>query len=302
MLSKAATSTLLVSAYILCCMRIGARPWNFFKINSRYFCVRRGIFSKLDIDNLVPPAWRLPQQRLCDDPAALTYPVFVKPEWGQNARGIEIAHTPEDLASKAAQLGDEASGYIAQSAASGKREYEIYTINSADRSLTPDLLSVTEVTNSSESRPINSFRNPASRYTDITHQFNQQQKAQLAAYIREIGKFGHCRLCVKADSTSNLLSGDFHFIELNLYTPMPINLLDRNTTLSDQLAFIFKAAHGLARATRYNDNLPGSWRGSVWLRTNLYSYRKKHLEERHRYRDRPADVKQPAPKSQLTRV
>jgi hypothetical protein len=58
----------MVVTYILDCVLIGTKPWKYFQLNAPTFNAEAGIFSKLDIDQLIPEKWRL-QQNLLDDSA-----------------------------------------------------------------------------------------------------------------------------------------------------------------------------------------------------------------------------------------
>jgi len=75
-------------AYILFCVRFATLPCKYFQLNARYFNRDAGIFSKLGIDELIPAgvATRASRRRRAHAPQS--YPVFVKPEWSQNARGV----------------------------------------------------------------------------------------------------------------------------------------------------------------------------------------------------------------------
>ncbi|MFT7675255.1 MAG: hypothetical protein ACI845_003676, partial [Gammaproteobacteria bacterium] len=81
-------SYFMIPRYMLNCVLMGTKPCKYFQLNSEIFNDDKGIFSKIEIDQLVPEKWRLEQ--VYDDGVKLprSYPVFVKPEWGQNSSGI----------------------------------------------------------------------------------------------------------------------------------------------------------------------------------------------------------------------
>ena len=88
---------LLVLSYIAWCFRFRIGPWKYFQLNANYFNEDLDLFSKLDMDALIPSQWRLPQFA---DQAGLfpeSYPVFIKPEWGQNSQGIVRADNEQQL-------------------------------------------------------------------------------------------------------------------------------------------------------------------------------------------------------------
>ncbi len=74
-------SYFMIPTYMLQCVLIGTKPCKYFQLNSEIFNGDKGIFSKMEIDQLVPEKWRLAQYY--DDGVKLPgrYPVFVKPEF-----------------------------------------------------------------------------------------------------------------------------------------------------------------------------------------------------------------------------
>jgi len=261
-------TVVMVLTYIVCCVRIGTAPWRYFQLNARYFSDADGIFSKLSIDQLIPARWRLPQQLDSDELEPASYPVFLKPEWGQNAHGIHRADTPDDLARIRATLADEPKRYLLQEAAPGALEFEIFGID-ADRSDgMHDVLTVTEAVNDSEQFPINSKYNRHTRYIEITPEFSEDERQQLAGFLGQIGRFGISRMSVRADSRQALLAGQFKVIEINLFLPMPINLLDERYTQWQRWRFIRQAMMALAQSTRLIQ--PVARERAIFTRMMLY--------------------------------
>jgi len=199
-------TVIIVFFYIVSCCVVGAAPWRFSQVNARYFSRSKGIFSKLAIDNMIPERWRLTQSVDSENITPASFPVFLKPEWGQNGSGIVRADDAESL---------------------------------------------TESTNSAgEQFPINSIYNKSTVYRDITSQFSDEQLARLSGYILEIGDLAIARVSVRADSTEKLLAGEFKIIEVNMFIPMPINVMDPSYSWVKRLRFLFKAMMHLAKATR----------------------------------------------------
>ncbi len=240
----------MVLTYIACCIRIGTLPWRYFQLNAHYFSKEHGIFSKLVLDQLIPERWRLPQRVDNPELQPSRYPVFLKPEWGQNARGIHRADNAEQLNALRRQLADEPQRYLLQEAATGAREYEIFGIDVDRDDRVHDVLTVTEAVNSSEEFPINSKFNQQTRYVEITEEFSADEQALMSGFLSELGQFGISRLSVRADSRAAMLNGDFKVIEINLFVPMPINLLDTTHTWATRWHFIRGAMMALARSTK----------------------------------------------------
>ena len=241
---------IMVVTYVLCCARIATAPWRYWQLNARYFSEDQGVFSKLSMDSLIPDQWRLPQHI---DTASLTpdrFPVFLKPEWGQNAHGIHRVDDQAQLVRLRAELAKSPQRYLLQQAAPGLREFELFSIDADREDSRHDVFTVTEAINKSEYYPINSKYNRFTRYADITGKFSDEQKRQLTGYLSQIGKFGISRMSVRANSLDELVNGVFHVIEINLFLPMPINLLDGDYTWVEKWRFIRSAMMSLAQATR----------------------------------------------------
>ncbi len=265
---------LIILTYIACCLRVGAAPWKFFQINARYFSEDEGIFSKLSIDALIPERWRL--QQVPDDGCISPerYPVFMKPEWGQNAHGIHRADSFEQL-QKIRQEISQSGGdqqYILQEGAPGSREFEIFSIDVSKSDGRHDVVTVTEAVNLSESNPINSKYNKNTRYVDISSRFDSEQLSTLGHYLDEVGRFAISRMSVRTDSLDALLEGRFHVIEVNLFLPMPINLLDSSYSWSVRFRFIRRAMMSLALATKAIN--PVDKPAAIFTRMMLYGRRK----------------------------
>ena len=241
---------IMIITYIASCLRIGTAPWRYWQINSQYFSAEQGVFSKLSTDLLIPDRWRLVQSVDSDSLSPIGYPVFLKPEWGQNAHGIHRADDQTQLLALRAGLKNEPQRYLLQEAAPGHREFEIFSIDSNRNDNEHDVFTITEAVNDSEKFPINSKYNRFTRYSDITSQFSAPQQHLIANYLSEIGQFGISRMSVRADSNDDLTAGNFRVIEINLFLPMPINLLDENYTWVQKWRFIRSSMMSLAQATK----------------------------------------------------
>lgn len=241
---------IMVITYIACCARVATAPWRYWQINSRYFSAEQGVFSKLATDLLIPERWRLAQSVDSEALNPAGYPVFLKPEWGQNAHGIHRADNQSQLITLRSQLKNEPQRYLLQEAAPGQREFELFSIDSNRSDNEHDVFTITEAINNSEAYPINSKYNRFTRYADITAQFSAEQQQLVASYLSEIGEFGISRMSVRTDSKEDLIAGHFRVIEINLFLPMPINLLDETYTWRQRWRFIRSSMMSLAKATK----------------------------------------------------
>ena len=244
---------LMVATYIFDCVLIGTKPCKYFQLNSATFNAEAGIFSKLDIDQLIPKKWRLQQSLLDDSAVPETYPVFVKPEWGQNSSGIIRVDDPQSLDEVRQRLSTSPIKYLVQQASTEQLEYEIFSIQHHQDKQQFAELSIARVDNSTGPYPVNGIYNTDTIYRDITDQFTPDDKQRLWQLMCEIGRFGISRVGLRADSTENLLAGKFHVIEINLFVPMPINMLDPRYGFFALWRFVRRYMMSLARLTKARD-------------------------------------------------
>jgi hypothetical protein len=235
---------------MLDCVLIGTKPCKYFQLNSEVFNGDKGIFSKIEIDLLIPEKWRLAQYY--DDGIKMprSYPVFVKPEWGENADGIFRADDEASLRQIQQEIESSRIPYIVQEAAPGNMEFEIFSIlhhRDKDRSA---VLTITQAINDSEDYPVNGVYNANTYYREITESLSASQLEAIWALLGEIGHFNISRVGLRADSVEEMLAGKFHVIEINLYLPMPINMLDSAYHFLDVWRMTRSYMMSLARITK----------------------------------------------------
>ncbi len=222
----------LVIYYIVHALLKGVPPWRYFQLNAKYFNAQKGIFSKLEIDDYIPKQWRLSQHYLSAGEQVDNFPVFLKPEWGQNGNGIQRIYSQAKLKQAEVDLKDIAMPYVVQALATGRCEYEIFYIPHPDKERQFVTLTITEVANEHEQHPINSIYNKYTKYYDITHQFSIAEMGQIKNHLAQMPRFNIARVAIKAEDKSSLLSGNFKIIEINLFTPFPLNLFDKTSPVN----------------------------------------------------------------------
>ena len=246
-------TVLMVTLYILYCIRIGTKPCKYFQLNSKYFDQSAGIFSKLKIDELIPSEWRLHQRQDDEQYFPENYPVFLKPEWGQNARGIFRADNKDDLQRIRKDIEGSSVRYLLQEGAQEKYEFELFAIRHHSNREDFSVMTLTQAINESERFPINSIYNDSTRYEEITDTLSPQQSRALQQIIMRLGDFRISRTSIRADSIEDLCEGRFHIIEINLFLPMPINLLDIRRTPAQIFSTVRGYMWSLAMSTKFRD-------------------------------------------------
>jgi hypothetical protein len=76
---------------------LGIPPWYYFQINAEWYNKKKGFYSKIDMDARIPKKWRLKQDYFDKNNLPETFPVFLKPEWGQNSNGIIKINNKQDF-------------------------------------------------------------------------------------------------------------------------------------------------------------------------------------------------------------
>ena len=247
----------MVASYMSFCTILATRPCKYFQLNASYFNPQLGIFSKHDLNARIPHRWRLRQWRLNElfalaNPAhELSFPAFVKPEWGQNAYAVSRVDNMQQLESWQALSAEQ--DWLVQACAHGAREYEIFTLRQHKDHSACRAMSITEVCNDEHAYPINSIYNANTSYIDISERFDKQDRDRLWQYVREIGDFAIARVSVRAHSREKMLEGDFQVIEINLFAPMPIHMMDRKYGVVQLAIFIIRYMWMLALLTKYRD-------------------------------------------------
>lgn len=243
----------MIATYILDCIRIRTKPCKVFQLNSWQFNRREGIFSKVDIDQNIPQKWRLKQRY--DDGRFIPeqWPVFVKPEWGQNASGVQRADNIDALQRIRAARNNENIRYLVQASTLENREFEVFSIRHHRQRGQYAVFTLTEAVNDAELKPVNSINNSNTRYVERTAELSAQNRAQLWAMVKQLGTYNMSRTSLSASSLEALLAGEFQVIEINLFLPMPLNLLDNKYTAMEIFNFVRHYMWCLAKVTKYRD-------------------------------------------------
>lgn len=265
---------LLVSTFIIKSIARLRGPWRYFQINSLHFNDELGIYSKNDIDNNIPATWRLPQA--VDDGLYVpeSFPVFVKPEWGQNGQGVRRADNANELDYIRKHSMNPKTVYVIQQAAQQAREFEIFYIRHHRQPNRYATMSITETCNTSgQALPVNSIKNQHTFYSSMTPKLTPEQLDKIWDKIAKIGNYSFARVGVRADSLEAIQNGDFKVIEINLYLPMPINLMDNTLPFREKFKFIKSSMGHLVKLI---DTIPNTQqKKSVFLKKTLFQPRTK---------------------------
>ena len=241
----------LIFTYIFYCIRLGVAPWRYFQLNAPYFNEQRNIFSKLDVDKRIPKQWLLEQFMDLGARDPSQYPVFVKPEWGQNSQGVVRVDNLLALNFLRQQRTERHPFYLIQQAAPEKREFELFMIPNAHDLQQFSVLSVTETCNrSADELPVNGIYNKDSYYENCAAKLTEVQLKAIWGHMRQMGNYRIARYGVRANNLDDLIAGSFHVVEINLYVPMPLLLLVKQQSLYKNLVFIKNSMRQLVLVTK----------------------------------------------------
>jgi D-alanine-D-alanine ligase-like ATP-grasp enzyme len=203
------------------------------------------------MDAHIPEKWRLTQFVDQGDTDPETYPVFMKPEWGQNSQGVSRVDNLSELQQHRSQRSESGPRYLIQAAAKGLREFEIFYIPGAKTDYSSAIISVTETCNNSgDTMPVNGIYNRNTYYQSCMPQLNAQQVKKIESLFSAIGEFRIARYCARANSLEALLDGQFSIVEINVYVPMPLILLTEKMDFKAKLKFIIPSMKQLALVTK----------------------------------------------------
>jgi hypothetical protein len=241
----------LVFTYIFYSIRFRVAPWLYFQLNAPHFNEQRNLFSKLDMDKRIPKQWLLEQFMDLGARDPSHYPVFIKPEWGQNSQGVVRVDNLLQLHALRQQRTSRHPFYLIQQAAPGIREFEIFMIPNKDDLQQYSILSVTETCNrSAEVLPVNGIYNKDSYYQNCASRLTQMQLDKIWGHLKQMGNYRIARYGLRANSLEDLIAGQFHVVEVNLYVPMPLVLLVKENTFWKKWQFINKAMTQLVLVTQ----------------------------------------------------
>lgn len=240
----------IVSYFILEALRIGAKPWHFSQANGEFFDAEKGLFSKPQIEKLIPEKWRLESKVLDPDRVPGEFPVFLKPEWGQNSRGVFRADSLETFREIIGSLPENKITYLVQPTARGRKQLDVFYIRSTTDAKTYGTISVTEcLSDGDEQCPICGIYK-GTRYADVTGSFSEDDLERIWENLENIGPFRIARVETKCDSFRDLVEGRFKIVEINIFLPMPLNVLDEEVPLKVRRAFVRKSMRLLAEQVK----------------------------------------------------
>lgn len=251
----------IIIYYIYYCIKIWAKPWRFSQFNAEFFNDSKWIFSKYEIEENIPEKFKLKSIFLLSSDSISTqkqniisnfkFPIFLKPEWGQNSHWIIFVEDKWDLDKYLKQIKRNRISYLCQESSILKNEYEIlYTKDIISNEI--NIHCITKTINIYENDyPLNWIYKDSS-YVSIINQFSISDINKLKKYILEIWNFNVWRIGLKANSISDLLLWNFKIFEINIFLPMMLSIFDSNLTKDEKTTSIKNYIKSLVKITKYS--------------------------------------------------
>ncbi len=248
----------IVFYFIFYCIKIRTNPRFFFQIHSDFFDEKQWIYSKYDLDKLIPEKWRLKSYKVTSADTIKSieknvwFPCILKPEWWQNAHGVRLITNSLDLKKSLHEIKDDEIGYIYQKYSDKKKEYELSFTK--DHSWNIRVWSLVESVNTDDTG-INSIHGK-SIYTERIRDLSGKDLKTLELFIKKLQDFKIARIGIKADSLDMLLSWDLKIFEINIFIPLPLTLLAENVWKQEKSDFLKQYTKNMALLTKHREKRP----------------------------------------------
>lgn len=314
--------------FLKACVRFRVFPVRYFCVHLDYVDERSKIYSKQKINEAIPLQWRLKSILLPHEDSLehwekkigehFSFPLFLKPEWGENSYGVHRVHDTQTLSTVLQKIKQTKQNYTCQQAATGANEYDFFYIKSSQKQKEPNVFSCTRMKSPhiigdgesplyellqkqspllrlntgilSHYQPTDvlakgkSLRlsfingvNHGTTYIDETKNIHPQEKTKIWKHLSQLGNFQFARIGISADSLQDIIKGRFEVIEINLFTPLPLDILDQNREKKEQKKQLEQYMNSLIKSVKIQNKKNASLFKVVEL-----LWRKKQILMRHK--------------------
>jgi len=271
----------MICYFLQACSRYKIMPHRYFLLNIAHLDRDSKTYSKYKLNLKIPKSWQLKtflfeardseNMAFKNIKASFKYPLFLKPEYGYRSIGVYYVVSDQELKNVLQKIKKYTGNYLCQTAANKKHEYDLMYVHTHDqtdeeffacsRCCTPEGV-------------INGVTFGTTYKNEIPKLSNQQQQ-QIKNHLKKIGDFGMSRISVAADSLEDVVAGKFFVIEINLLTPFPLHILDKNEHRSLKKQELKRFSVAIAKSVRHQKTRPKNQiRSLIELYQN--SHHKKH--------------------------
>ena len=298
----------VIYCFLKACITQRVLPLRYFYVHLDYLDAASKIYSKQSINESIPNQWRLKSTLLSIEESRdiwkdkiesqFTYPLFLKPEWGENSSGVFRVHDRETLLSVLSKIQQTKQNYICQEAASGEKEYDFFFVKSHEKEKEfPDIFSCIRMEPASlvgdgkttlqelfqiqspqlspETCLLSNYNpldvlprdkklrlsfingvNHGTRYVSETENLSPLDKKNLWKHLQSLGDFQFARVGISANSLRDIIDGAFQVIEINLFTPFPLDVLDLSLSNKEQRQILQSYMNTLLKTVKQKNNIP----------------------------------------------
>lgn len=240
-------------------MRYRINPVSFFQLNNEYFNDEKKIYSKHEVEKNIPKKYRLhsclikKSTNVEDVEKQVSYPVFLKPEWGQNSHWVFRADNANELQNILKKVKGEKIPYLYQEPSRYKDEFDILYIKDFLNPKKYRLISITKLLNNSdEAYPINVIKTWVIR--DVTSDFSKSELKDLYKILRTMWDFRLVRVSLKANSTDAIKRWEFQVFEMNIFLPLLPAVNDKTLWFFEREKKLINYTKQLSIAIEWNKN------------------------------------------------
>ena len=209
---------------------------NLLNLNYKYLEIKKGIYSKHKLNQIIPNTIKLNSQTLTNfkiNPK-INYPIILKPDWGESSLSIFKINNSEELNKIIKEKNIIITNYFIQEFDNTAIEYDILFIKNIQTNKL-EISEITTVSTQNKDKITGIYNN--SIYQTITKQFTPLELIQIKNNLNWLNtKFNVGKITLKANSKQDLLKNLVKVIEINILFPLPNSIHTKaNTKQKKQL-------------------------------------------------------------------
>lgn len=196
-------------------------PTNFLNLNHKHLEIKKGIYSKHKLNQIIPNKHKLisqPLKKFISKPE-INFPIILKPDWGESSLGIKKVNNKINLDKLINNKQIKIEKYFVQQFNQFNIEYDIVFLkNQITKNIEISEITTVSTTNKDKITGINHNSN----YKNITSQFSKTEIIKLQNNLNWLNKnFNSGKITLKSNSNKELLNNNFKVIETNILFPLP---------------------------------------------------------------------------------
>jgi hypothetical protein len=210
---------------------------NLLNLNYKHLQIKKGIYSKHKLNQLIPKKNKLISQKLSEfqTKPKIKYPIILKPDWGESSLSIFKINSNKELKEIIKQKEIRIDNYFIQEFDNSNIEYDIIFI----KNIKTNQLEISEITTvSTKNKDKITGINNNSIYKTISNKFTPLELNQILQNLSWLkNKFNIGKITLKANSHQDLILNLSKVIEINILFPLP-NSIHTNSSITHKKQLI----------------------------------------------------------------